>query len=136
MSEGFSIINLTRNESVPSAILFVRIARAVLGARFSLCLVFAGAQRMRVLNHRYRGKVYVPNVLAFRMSKTEGEIFICPVVAEREARRGSVSIRERIAFLFIHGLLHLKGYRHGATMERQEQKFSSLLYGKTHRVRH
>lgn len=52
------------------------------------------------------------NVLAFPLSKTSGEIVICKAAAKPYTAD----------FLFIHGLLHLKGYKHGGIMEREEAK--------------
>lgn len=52
----------------------------------------------------------VSNVLAFPLSKTSGEILICKKAAHPFTPE----------YLFIHGLYHLKGYKHSATMERIE----------------
>ena len=52
-----------------------------------------------------------------------GEIIICPQVAKREAKNFDLSIDGYIAYLFIHGLVHLKGHDHGDTMDKLEQKF-------------
>jgi len=32
-----------------------------------------------------------------------------------------------LTFLFIHGLVHLKGFNHGPKMEQMEQKFRKLF---------
>lgn len=100
-----------------------RIKEAILGKRYGLSLVFIGEKRARTLNAAYRNKKYVPNVLSFPLTKDTGEIFIAPKVAAREAGRFSMTPREYTGLLFIHGLLHLKGYRHGATMEKAEKKY-------------
>jgi ssRNA-specific RNase YbeY (16S rRNA maturation enzyme) len=54
----------------------------------------------------------VSNVLAFPLSKTSGEILICKAAAKPYT----------VEYLFIHGLLHLKGHKHSATMEREENR--------------
>lgn len=95
----------------------------VLGASYELSLVFVGARLAVELNKTYRNKDYVPNVLSFPLESSCGEIFITPIVAAREARRAGVSLRDRIGFLYIHGLLHLKGLDHGAKMDGLEQKY-------------
>ncbi len=56
--------------------------------------------------------VATSNVLAFPLSKTSGEILICKSAAKPFT----------VEFLFIHGALHLKGLKHGATMEREENR--------------
>jgi probable rRNA maturation factor len=95
----------------------------ILGRTYTLSLVFVGEQRARTLNRTHRKKTYTPNVLSFSLSPHEGEVFICPAVARREAPAFGMSYRAYVAFLLIHGLLHLKGYRHSATMERAEARY-------------
>ena len=100
---------------------------AILGKHYELSLVFIGKTRAATLNKKYRNKSYSPNVLSFPLEKKTGEIFICPQIAQSEAKKFSLSPRGYVAFLFIHGCLHLKGLDHGATMDTQEQKFLRLF---------
>jgi rRNA maturation RNase YbeY len=99
----------------------------ILGASYELSLTFIGATRAKELNLRHRKAAYIPNVLSFPLGTRAGEIYIAPVKATREARAWNMTPRRYIAFLFIHGLLHLKGHLHGATMEKAEQKYMSRL---------
>ncbi len=99
----------------------------ILGKKYTLSLTFVGATRAQKLNKTYRNAEYIPNVLSFPLDKNVGEIYITPSVAEREAPKFSLSPRGYVGYLFIHGLLHLKGYPHGATMERAEKKYSTLF---------
>ena len=46
------------------------------------------------------------------MPRTLGEIFICVDVAKRQAKEYQHSFEREMAFLFVHGLLHLLGYDH------------------------
>jgi len=100
---------------------YAKIAEGVLGKKYDLSLVFVGADRAQSLNKKYRKKTYVPNVLSFPLDDTSGEIYICPNVAKREASKFHMTYRQYVGYLFIHGLLHLKGYDHGDTMERKER---------------
>lgn len=102
---------------------FKAIKDAVLGSSYDLSLTFVGRQRARTLNMKHRGKMYVPNVLSFPLEKNAGEIYIAPEVARSEASRFSLSEQNYLALLFIHGLLHLKGHHHGATMEKAEKRY-------------
>lgn len=120
MSSAFGMTNKLRG-SLPR-ISFEGIAKRILGARYSLSLVICGDTLATRLNKQYRKKTYSPNVLSFPLSKTEGEIILNIRKAEREARALKVSARERIAFLFIHGCLHLAGLDHGTKMDKLEQK--------------
>jgi probable rRNA maturation factor len=94
--------------------------RASLGDTYELSIVFVGKTRARSLNQAYRNKSYVPNVLSFPLSKNQGEIFVCPAVAEREAAKFGLSNAQFIKYLIIHGMLHLKGHTHGGTMDKAE----------------
>jgi probable rRNA maturation factor len=96
---------------------------AILGKRYNLSLVFIGQKKAAGLNEQYRKKSYSPNVLSFPLDEKNGEIFICPQVAKTQAAKYNLSTDGYVAFLFIHGLLHLKGHDHSDTMDAQEQKY-------------
>jgi probable rRNA maturation factor len=95
----------------------------ILGKRYNLSLQFVGPTRAAKLNETYRQKTYTPNVLSFPLTPDTGEIFICPQVAVKEAAKYNLSVDGYVAYLFIHGCLHLKGLDHGDTMDKQEQKY-------------
>lgn len=96
---------------------------AVLGKKYELSLTFVGPARAKQLNIEYRSKDYTPNVLSFPLDAMHGEIIICPQVAKTQAKDFDLSVHGYIAYLFIHGLVHLKGHDHGDTMEKLEQKY-------------
>lgn len=77
---------------------------------------------MQTLNRVHRGKDYATDILSFELEKNAGEIFICKSAAAKKAGLFDRTLENYLAFLFIHGLCHLKGMHHGATMERQERK--------------
>ncbi len=62
------------------------------------------------------------NILSFPLDKKSGEIFITLSVAKKEAPNFDRTFSNFVAFLFIHGLMHLKGHDHSDTMERAESK--------------
>ena len=88
---------------------------------WDLSLAFVGETRAKQMNLRLRDKDYVPNVLSYESGPESGEIVICLQVAKRQAPSYDMSYTEFVGLLFIHGCLHLKGERHGATMERKER---------------
>lgn len=96
---------------------------AILGKKYSLSLTFVGPAKAQKLNLTYRQKDYVPNVLSFPLDATAGEIIICPTVAKTQAEDFDLSTEGYIAYLFIHGCVHLKGHDHGDTMDKLEQKY-------------
>lgn len=88
---------------------------------WDMSLAFAGRDRAQSMNIRLRGKDYVPNVLSYEAGTKSGEIVICLDVAKKEAAAYGMTYRQFVGFLFIHGCFHLKGERHGATMDRKER---------------
>ena len=120
-SKNFSLINKTKG-TLPR-VPFARMKNAVVGADYDLSLAFVGDAEARRLNMEHRGKDYIPNVLSFELGPDAGEIFINPIEARRQAPEFNRTPSNMISFLFIHALCHLKGMRHGATMERTEAEF-------------
>ena len=101
---------------------YAAIKDRVLGPKYEISLVFVGDTIARRLNKKHRSKAYVPNVLSFPNTPTEGEIFINLRVASCEAKRLGTSLKKRVALLYVHGLYHLKGLDHSDSMEAAEQK--------------
>lgn len=95
----------------------------ILGKRYSLSVAFIGSTQAQKLNKEHRNKDYVPNVLSFPLTKTDGEIFIAPSVAKKESKKFGMTSDGYIGFLYIHALLHLKGLDHGDTMDKAEKKY-------------
>lgn len=99
--------------------------REILGAKYELSIAFIGSTRARALNKSTRHRTYAPNVLSFPLSKSEGEIYICPMVAKRQAPSYGMNYRKFLIFLIIHGMLHLDGMDHGDRMEAMEERLLS-----------
>ena len=101
-------------------------------------------QEMKTLNDKWRDKPYATNVLAFPVGEMPGldlvdlnncplgDIVICVAVVQSEAREQGKPFIDRLAHMFIHGLLHLFGYDHqlsteAVAMEGIEQEALSRL---------
>jgi ssRNA-specific RNase YbeY (16S rRNA maturation enzyme) len=91
---------------------YIQIKTQVLGKAYDLSYAFLPPEEMRQVTIRTKKKDKVSNVLSFPLSKTSGEILICKNAAPPFT----------VGYLFIHGLFHLKGFKHGATMEKQERR--------------
>ena len=111
---------------------FSRLKNIVLGKHYELSLVFIDAAHSRKLNRVYRNKNKSTNVLSFPISKKSGEIFIDLDTAKSEAPKFGMTFQKFVTYLFIHGILHLKGMEHGGKMEKRELK---LLNGAPNRSR-
>ncbi len=118
---SFSISHTTRKPFPQHP--YETIKNDILGKSYTLSLNFIGTTTAQKLNQQYRKKDYIPNVLSFPLTATDGEIFICPVIAQRQAQKFDMTVQGYIGFLFIHGCLHLKGHLHGATMDTAERRY-------------
>jgi probable rRNA maturation factor len=90
--------------------------------------MISGAE-MRRLNHSRRGVDKVTDVLSFPMGKDTppdidtgrvflGDVLISMGIAEKQAGEYGHSLERELAFLTVHGVLHLLGYDHIAETER------------------
>ena len=75
------------------------------------------AEEAQALNQDYRHKGYVPNVLTFEYGEISpgvlgGDVVICALVVEREAREQGKPLQHHYAHMTVHGVLHLQGYDH------------------------
>ena len=114
---GLSVRNLTRRKA--PVFPFMKAAQRLKG--WDLSLVFVTDARAKSLNQALRKKDYVPNVLSYETGKKSGEVIICLSEAARQAPTYDLPYADFCGFLFIHGLLHLEGYRHGPTMDKHER---------------
>lgn len=105
--------------TLPS-VAFRDMADEALPAGYKLNLIFTDEKRMHELNMQYRGKDKATDILSFPLEKDSGEIFISLEAARKEAQKFDREFDNFIAFLFIHGCVHLKGFDHGGKMERIE----------------
>lgn len=118
---NFDIKNTTKGK-LPR-LPFEDIKNEILGKNYELSLVFIGDKLSKKLNKQSRKKDAPTNILSFPLSKTSGEIFINYKLAEKQAKKYERKFSDFVGFLFIHGLIHLKGFEHSSKMEVQEKKF-------------
>ncbi|MCL2215953.1 MAG: rRNA maturation RNase YbeY [Defluviitaleaceae bacterium] len=88
---------------------------------FALDLLFVTVEEICELNNIYRQKDAPTDVLSFPAScgdsfsacnKFIGDIAICVEIAKSQAAEYGHSLERELAFLTVHGLLHLLGYDH------------------------
>lgn len=79
-------------------------------------VTFVGRDRMRRMHEEFKGIARVTDVLAFALPGPAGDIvgdvYVCPWVARREARRHRLPVRQELSRYIIHGVLHVLGYDH------------------------
>ena len=113
--------------------MFEKIKNDILGKEYSLSIAFISEKKSRELNKNYRDKDKPTNVLSFAFSKKEGELLLCKSVIKKETKIFGRNYGELLGFLVIHGMLHLKGMRHGAIMERAEEKYDQKYFRRDRR---
>ncbi len=120
MSVSF-LTTLASRSPVSEAVLR-KVIRDILPVSYDLSIVYIGNPESKRLNTIYRKKKKPTNVLAFPISKKEGEIYITLPYAKKEAAKYDHTFRTHVLFLVIHGALHLKGLDHGVPMEKEENR--------------
>ncbi len=119
---NFSISINLRKDNLP-AVNFAKIKEAILGKKYELSLLICADNLAQKINKKHRNKSYIPNTLSFIYSEKSGEIILNARQIEREAKSFGHSVQEHFIFLFIHSLLHLKGFEHSKKMEEAEDKY-------------
>lgn len=123
MSEvrNFNIVNTTKAK-LPS-LAFASMKDAILGKDYDLSVVIVNKEKIRELNKIHREIDKPTDILSFPLSKNSGEIYINIPMTKIEAKKFERKYENFLGFLFIHGLVHLKGFDHGSTMESIEARF-------------
>lgn len=124
------IKNLTRFRT--PAINWVKIKNKILPEAYELDMVFVNDKFIAGLNAKYRRKSGPTNVLAFKLDRLTGQIFIDLPRALSQAADFGIKPKNYILYLYIHGLLHLNGYGHKTSrqsniMEQKERKWLKAL---------
>ena len=105
----------------PPMILWSEIKNAILGKKYELSVVFPSPKTATQLHQDWKHKDGPANILSFPLDPATGEIFISLTQAKKECKKFDRTYENYLAFLFIHGCSHLKGYTHGDAMEKYEQ---------------
>ncbi len=81
-------------------------------------ITFLGTRAMAALNRKHLGYRGATDVISFGFSESTrhgpviADIYIAPEVARANALRHGAHVREELARLIVHGLLHALGYDH------------------------
>ncbi|MDZ4675500.1 MAG: rRNA maturation RNase YbeY [Gemmatimonadota bacterium] len=81
-----------------------------------ISVTFLGRDAMRRLNASALGRHYPTDVMAFPLPAPDGalmgDVYLCPWVAARSARRHRIPVRQELVRLIVHGTLHVLGWDH------------------------
>lgn len=87
-----------------------------------ISVTFLGRDSMHRLNAAHKGHDRPTDVLTFALEappgQVLGDVYICPWVAQREARARGIPVRQELIRLVVHGTLHALGRDHPDGSER------------------
>ena len=87
-----------------------------------ISVTFLGRDSMRHLNAAHKGQDRPTDVLTFALAGPPGllvgDVYVCPWVAQREARARRIPLRQELIRLVVHGTLHALGREHPEGPER------------------
>ena len=139
MNFEFTFLNEYNSELDNYELIYENIAKVIfnhlnLNNFFIFEVDLVDAKTIHEINKNYRNVDRETDVISFAFEDDDsykkmvsnqdvprdiGEIFICVDVAKRQAKEYQHSFEREMAFLFVHGLLHLLGYDH---MTDQDEK--------------
>lgn len=106
-----------------------------LAPQTEVSVVLADDPYIRELNRDYRGKDQATDVLSFALNEGDepdiidgpeelllGDIIISLETAERQAGDFGHTLERELAYLTVHGMLHLLGFDHEDELERQTMR--------------
>jgi probable rRNA maturation factor len=99
-------------------------------------ITFLETRAMAALNRKHLGHRGATDVISFafgepgRRGPVIGDIYIAPEVARANARRHDAGIREELARLVVHGVLHVLGYDHAD----DESRVTSPMWRRQERI--
>lgn len=101
-----------------------RWVQAALEAEAQITLRLVGRREGRALNRAWRAKDYATNVLTFAYggNPLQADIVLCLPVIRTEARAQGKRLRDHLAHLVMHGVLHAQGYDHERSREAQRME--------------
>lgn len=99
------------------------------GTDAELSVVLVDEDEIQSLNAKYRDINTPTDVLSFPQSQDDpegpcllGDVVISPQVAEAQAVKYQHSFEKEMAILLIHGILHLIGFDHQESEEKEEMQ--------------
>ncbi len=101
-----------------------------------ISVAFVGPTAIARLNMDYLRHKGPTDVISFGMVRETptmpavGDIYICPEVARRNAKRLGVSALKELARLVVHGTLHVAGHEH----PEDETRTSSAMWKRQERI--
>ncbi len=127
-----NFFNETKNDTIEYQKIIARVFKKIKSKKI-FNIIFVEDDRIQEINKTYRNIDRITDVISFalcddanlepELEKELGDIFIDVKQAHRQAEEYGHGISREIAFLAVHGYLHLCGYDH-MTKEDEEIMFA------------
>lgn len=85
-----------------------------------ISVLVVGKRRAKEFNFKYRKRNYATDVLSFPGAGVCGDLVLCDEVIKKNAHLNRVPFREELAYVFLHGVLHLFGFDHETSLEDEK----------------
>lgn len=132
-------INEKLVKEAAATVIFGEAGNLPAGRDIEVSIAFIGPGEIREINKKYRKKDQATDVLSFAEDdccdyngadhpRFLGELAICAEVVKSDAVESGKKYEEELAWVVIHGILHLFGYDHETSKKdadsmRQKEKF-------------
>jgi probable rRNA maturation factor len=93
-----------------------------------LSIAFVSRREIAELNHQHLGHRGDTDVITFALGRSTpgaplvGDIYVAPDVVREQAKRWGVPVREELARVVVHGVLHAVGHEHPDDEGRERSK--------------
>lgn len=90
-----------------------------------LTIVYLSVKEMQKINKQFRNKNKPTDILSFESHdpRSLGELLLCFEVLKKQAQNQKHSIKCEVAYMLIHGILHLLGYDHELSLKDEKLMF-------------
>ena len=101
-----------------------RVLRAERARDAMISIALVSEREIARLNREHLGHRGPTDVISFGLTRSGddmpvvGDIYICPEVARANARAHGAGVREEVARLVVHGVLHVLGHEHPEDVDR------------------
>jgi probable rRNA maturation factor len=89
-------------------------------------VAFVPKTRIQRLNKMYRKKDKPTDVLSFAGTYPQhfGDLVLCPQVIKKQAKEHGLTFELELAYMILHGVLHLLGYEHEQSAKKARIMFA------------
>lgn len=114
--------NLAINEKTFLNVMNIMLEHNLVNIDHEICLQISSENQIQGFNKKYRGKNSLTDVLSFPNEFKDipflGDIIIDINIADKQ--KADLSLEEELACLFLHGVLHLLGYDHINSQDKEK----------------